>query len=132
MENYSAEIMAYVVDWAASTERIVGHAIKKAGIEISEAGQRNITIDVIQEAFDTIGIRILARDALRFVDMGAGRGWRKGTKIINPRTRMSYDPNPRIKKSIWNKPLYKRISRLQEVVSIKTIETTLSTFSKNI
>lgn len=133
MENYSAEIMAYVANWAASTEKIVGYAIKKSGIKVSEASQRNITIDVIQGAFDTIGIKIIARDALRFVDMGAGRGWHKGKKVsVNTSSRKKKTENPRIKKSIWNRPLYKRIARLQEVVTVQTIEKVISTFQEEI
>lgn len=131
MQYYTAEILEYLKDWAESTEKIIGKAIDKAGVKISEPDQKNILIDVIQNGLDSIHVNISARDALRFLDMGAGRGWRKGKKI-NPTSSRKKTENPRIKKAVWNRPLYKRIARLQEVVTVKTIEEAVSTFPKKL
>jgi hypothetical protein len=132
MQYYTREILDYLDTWAKSTEKIVGAAIRKAGVTISEPDQRNILIDIFQKGLDTIGIEIIASDVLRFLDMGAGRGWRKGKKISPQFTRKNDKSNPRIKKSVWNRPLYKRIARLQEVVTVKIIEEAVSTFPKKI
>lgn len=127
MENYSAEVMSYVTEWAESTEKIVGNAIKKANLTLSEPAARNILIQVIQQGLDSVGIKIYARDALRFVDMGAGRGWHKGKKVNNNLSDRRAQASNRVKKSVWNKPIYSRIQRLQEVVTATVVENAIET-----
>jgi hypothetical protein len=127
MENYSTDVITYVTEWAESTEKIVGSAIKKANLTLSEPAARNISIQVIQQGLDSVGIKIYARDALRFVDMGAGRGWHKGKRVANTTTARSTPPSNRVKKIVWNKPIYARIQRLHEVVTASVVENAIET-----
>ncbi|PWK27164.1 hypothetical protein LV89_01979 [Arcicella aurantiaca] len=121
--DYTPEILAYLREWATSTEKIIGKAIDRQGVKISEPDEKNILIEVLQSGLNTLRITISARDALRFVDMGAGRGWRKGVPMNSISTGKA-----RVKKPVWNKPLFKRIARLQEVVTSTLIEQAIQDF----
>jgi hypothetical protein len=121
--DYTPEILEYLREWAQSTERIIGKAIDRQGVKISEPDQKNILIEVLQSGLNNLRITISARDAIRFVDMGAGRGWHKGVRVSAINTGKS-----RVKKPVWNKPLFKRIARLQEVVTSTLIEQAIQDF----
>ena len=101
--------------------------MKRQKVKISEPDQKNILISVLESGLNNIRITISARDALRFVDMGAGRGWHKGVPL-NPIS----TGKGRVKKPVWNKPLYKRIARLQEVVTATLIEKAIQDFPQKL
>jgi hypothetical protein len=119
MRSYDKSIIIeFLQDWIQSTERIVGAALKRNRVKFSDNTQANIRIRIVQNLKDSVSLEFYFRDALRFVDMGAGRGYHKGTKIgrTTPSTIL------RRKKKILNKPLYSRLAGLQEGVAITIIE----------
>ena len=118
MRTYEkSAIIDFIQDWITSTERIIGAGLKRNRVKISDTSQKNIRIKLIQ-SLDNLSIEFHFRDALRFVDMGAGRGYHKGVKV----GRSEIGSKPRRKKRIMNKPLYSRIARLQEGVAFSLIE----------
>lgn len=122
-------IIDFIQDWIYSTERIIGAALKRNRVKFSDATQKNIQIRLVQ-SLEKISLEFHFRDALRFVDMGAGRGYHKGIKM----GRTDVGTKLRRKKKIMNKPLYARIARLQEGVAISLIEEftlTLQNLSQN-
>ena len=116
MDNYQ-EIEEYLKFWAERTERIVGAKLKKYKVIISEPDQKNIVIDIFRKALSTIGITISMRDALRFVDMGAGRGYNKG-RATSQRQYRKYISKPRIRKAVFNRPIYSAIANLSDVLTL--------------
>lgn len=110
-------IIDFILDWIVSTERIIGAGLKRNRVKFSDNTQKNIRIKLI-ESLENISLEFHFRDALRFVDMGAGRGYHKGLKI----GRTTITTKARLKKKIMNKPLYGRIARLQEGIAISLIE----------
>ena len=129
MNNYD-EIHNYIVNWAQTTEKIVGAALKKQGVVISEPSEKNIVIDVFKRSLSNIGIKISTRDALHFVDMGAGSGYRKGVRITQREYRKMI-AKPRVKKPVFNRPIFKSIAYLQEVVAASVIQSAMSELIPN-
>jgi len=131
--NYE-EVYDYVKAWAESLERIVGAALIKRGVIISDRTKRNITVTVLRKTLSNVGIEISTRDALRFIDMGAGRGWHKGkrTSQYAYRKRLNEGANakPRVKKIVFNKPIYKQIARLGDVVATAITEKAIDNLLK--
>lgn len=131
MNNYD-EIYEYLTDWAERTERIVGAALKKQKVVLSNPSEKNIVIAVFKKSLTNIGITISTRDALRFVDMGAGRGWRKGKRITQREYRKKLDEvaKPRVRKAVFNKPIFRQIARLKDVVASSITESMLKDLPK--
>lgn len=139
----NAELLEYVETWARATERIVGAAIKKNKIRLSDPQRENIRIDILQKAADLLGVQVIFRDALRYRDMGAGSGYHKGKRTAKTppvakraKTLEAYTERrfrgpsqpAKIRKPapIVNRPLYGRLSALSEAVSYSVAERILS------
>ena len=119
MRSYEkSDLLNFINDWIQSTERIIGAGLKRNRVKISNTSQKNIRIRLVQSLSNTLTLEFHFRDALRFVDMGAGRGYHKGSKI----GRTASNGKERRKKRIMNKPLYSRLARLQEGVAFSLIE----------
>lgn len=111
-------IIDFIQDWIQSTERIVGAALRRNRVKFSDNTKANIRIRIVDSLQNNLSLEFYFRDALRFVDMGAGRGYHKGTKI----GRTTISTILRKKKKILNKPLYARLASLQEGVIFSLIE----------
>ena len=119
MRTYDkSAIIDFIRDWIQSTERIVGAALKRNRVKFSDNTKANIRIRIVDNLKNNLSLEFYFRDALRFVDMGAGKGYHKGTKI----GRTTINTVLRKKKKILNKPLYSRLARLQEGVIFSIIE----------
>ncbi len=112
-----------IYEWAETVEKIIGSALKKKKVKISEPDQKNIRIMIIESLNDTVELQFYYRDALRFVDMGAGNGYHKGKKN-NPSKKV--EGKGRRKKAILNKPLYTQLARLQRQLVINIQETIIA------
>lgn len=119
MRTYDkSAIIDFIRDWIQSTERIVGAALKRNRVKFSDNTKANIRIRIVDNLKNNLSLEFYFRDALRFVDMGAGKGYHKGTKM----GRTTITTILRKKKKILNKPLYSRLARLQEGVIFSIIE----------
>lgn len=119
MRSYDkSEIIDFLNTWITSTERIIGAGLKRNRVKFSDNTQKNIRIRIVDELKGNISLEFYFRDALRFVDMGAGRGYHKGEKL----GRTTLDTILRRKKKIMNKPLYTRLAILTEGIANVIIE----------
>lgn len=118
----------YIEDWAERTERIVGGVMKKQKLKFSDPSKENISISVQDQGQNT-KIEIMFRTSLRFVDMGAGRGYHKGVRI-NRGAYLDATSKGRLKKPILNKPIYGRIAKLKDVLSANIIDNANLIFKK--
>ncbi|MEA5458707.1 hypothetical protein VB796_06650 [Arcicella sp. LKC2W] len=119
MRSYEkSNIIEFLNDWITSTERIVGAALKRNRVKFSDNTTPNIRIRIIEQLQGNVSLEFYFRDALRFVDMGAGKGYHKGKKL----GRTTINTIFRKKKKVLNKPLYSRLARLQEGILISLIE----------
>lgn len=114
-----------IFEWAETVEKIIGAGLKKKKVKISEPDRKNIRIQIIESLNDVVELQFYYRDALRFVDMGAGNGYHKGKKI-NPSKIAEGTKKGRRKKSILNKPLYTQLARLQGQLIINIQESIIA------
>lgn len=122
---YQQELAAEVVhEWAETTEKMIGGIMRKRNVKFSETSRQNIIIKLLNRSKGIISLHFYYRDALRFTDMGAGRGYHKGQRIGKDTYRDMIDQatNPRRRKRILNKPIYSRLGRLMDVVSVTMIK----------
>jgi hypothetical protein len=110
----------YIKDWATRTERIVGGVMRRHRVVFSDNNSPNIEISTESGGGNT-RINIAFRDSLRFVDMGAGRGYHKGQRI-NQGAYADSKTKGRTKKPIINRPIYSRIGVLKSVVQARVSE----------
>lgn len=123
-EDLALEI---IYDWAYTVERIIGAGLRKKKVKISEPTQRNIRIQIIESLNGIVELQMYYRDALRFVDMGAGNGYHKGRKINQSKTpEQTTKQKGRRKKAILNKPLYTQLARLQGQLIINIQESLIA------
>lgn len=115
-----------IYDWAESVERIIGAGLKKKKVKISDTSQKNIRLQIIESLSGVVELKFYYRDALRFVDMGAGNGYHKGKKI--GRTDQG-NLKGRTKKKILNKPIYIQLARLKSQIAFQLIEETALQFA---
>ena len=119
-------VLEMIYEWAETVERIIGAGLKKKKVKISDTSKKNIRLQIIESLSGVVEINFYYRDALRFVDMGAGNGYHKGKKI--GRTDQG-NLKGRTKKKILNKPLYAQLYRLKSQIAFKLIEETALQFS---
>jgi hypothetical protein len=122
---YQKELAAEVVyDWAETTEKMIGGMMRKKNVKFSDNSKQNIVIKLIHKSSGLISLHFFYRDALRFTDMGAGRGYTKGQRITKGTYRDIIDEtqSPRKRKRILNKPIYSRLNRLMDVVAVTLIK----------
>lgn len=120
-------IEPFLKDFAAQTERIIGSIITKKGVKISDTSQKNIVVQVLKTA-SGFNVEYLYRNALRFADMGVGRGWDHGIKI----SAKSYSTalskfKSRRPKNITNRPAFASIHRLEEALAVEIQDIAVST-----
>ena len=120
MEGYindRQQVQELLQDWIISTERMVGARMKKFKVQISDTTRQNIRIELVNAA--NTELHFYYRDSLRFLDMGARPGYRRGVPISSQRKPKK---SVRIKKPILNKVIFPRLARLQGIVAGKIIE----------
>lgn len=132
MRSYDkSEILDYLNTWIQSTERIIGAALKRNRVKFTDNTQKNIRIRLVDELKGNVSLEFFFRDALRFVDMGAGNGYHKGTKL----GRTTLKTILRKKKKVMNKPLYTQLAKLSEGITNVIIEeftTSLENIAQNV
>lgn len=108
-DDLRKDLLQHVQDSAEKTEKIVGSKYARAVRKISDKTRRTITVPVT-ESDDVITVQYVFRDAVRFSDMGAGRGFHKGrpNSVTVRGTRRA--------KKISNRPIHAQINRLSETV----------------
>lgn len=119
MEGYindRQQVQELLQDWIISTERMVGARMKKFKVQISDTTKQNIRIELVNAA--NTELHFYYRNSLRFLDMGARPGYRRGVPISNRKPKKS----TRIKKPILNKVIYPRLAQLQGIVAGQIIE----------
>lgn len=120
MELNTYDPQQYLLDWIASTEAIVGSIMVKKKVKFSETDEANIHISLTKKAASIYEMTVRSRVNLRFVDMGAGRGYTKG--VAHPRSSRMPSLSSRKPKKILTKPLFQRLAVLQSVIKTKTLE----------
>ncbi len=118
-----------IYEWAETVEKIIGAGLKKKKIKISDTSQRNIRIKIIESISGITEVQFYYRDALRFVDMGAGNGYHKGKKIGRTDADNLKGRKP---KKILNKPLYTQLARLKSQIVFQLIEETALQIQANV
>lgn len=112
-------IEPFLLDFAKTTEKIIGSIIIKKGVKISDTSQKNIVIQVIKNATG-FNVEYLYRNSLRFADMGVGRGFDHGVRISANSYRKGLDQfKSRKKKNIVNRPSFASIHRLEEALAVE-------------
>lgn len=130
MQIYNDDLTTeYVYEWAYGTEKVVGSLMKKYGVVFSDNSRVNIKIEVVEKSGGLIEVQIMYRDSLRFTEMGAGNGYRKGKRITSQEYRNQLEKG-RIRKKILMKPIFSRIGRLQSVVAAKLMQDIRTDFYK--
>ena len=114
-EDLATEV---VYDWVERTVKILGANMAKRGVKFSDPGSPNVRILIIDSLKGKISLHFYYRDALRFVDMGSGRGYTKGRRITQDDYRNAIRSR-RARKPILNKPIYGRLNQLLEAVAGK-------------
>lgn len=120
MEGYindEQQVNELLKDWIISTERMVGARLKKYHVQISDTAQKNIRIELVKAA--NTELHFYYRDSLRFVDMGARPGYRRGVPISGRKPQKTVRS---FKKPILNKVIFPRLARLQGIVAGQIIE----------
>lgn len=113
------EARQYIDQWCATTERVVGAALVKNKVKISHPSEKNIKFNIIEKADGIVTIQIITRDALRFIDMPAGRGHKLDRQAYNKHTDKY---KVRKKKNVFSRPIYGRLEALKSVLTVTTIE----------
>jgi hypothetical protein len=103
----------------------------KKKVTFSDNRRQNIRGQYLQKAAGLIQVNYYYRDALRFTDMGAGKGYTKGTRITQDTYRETLLKG-RKRKKILLKPLYQRINALMSQVSTHIISVAELDFASNI
>jgi hypothetical protein len=119
----------FVYDWVERTEKIIGSMLKKNGVQVSDATRENIRIKIFERSSGMIDLHFMYRDSLRFTDMGAGRGYHKGTRVTQADYRAKLEKG-RKRKRILMKPIFGRIAVLQEVLKTSILQDILIDFNK--
>lgn len=108
---------AYFQNWRKASELILNGKVNNTKLI---ALSRNDMQQVIVQALETgngFEARIAFRDSLRFQDMGAGAGWRKGVRL----TATAYDDvlgryRARKQKRLVNRAVFARLHWLEDVM----------------
>lgn len=108
-DDLRKDLRQHVQDSAEKTEKIVGSKYARAVKKISDKTRRTITVPVTEND-DIITVQYVYRDAVRFRDMGAGRGFHKG------RPNSATARGNRRPTKISNRPIHAQINRLSETV----------------
>lgn len=108
-DDLRKDLIQHVQESAEKTEKIVGSKYARAVKNISDKTRRTITVPV-SESDDVITVQYVFRDAVRFRDMGAGRGFHKG-RPDSATIRGSRRPA-----TISNRPIHRQINLLSETV----------------
>lgn len=108
-DDLRKDLIQHVQESAEKTEKIVGSKYARAVKKISDKTRRTITVPVT-ESDDVITVQYVFRDAVRFRDMGAGRGFHKG-RPDSATIRGSRRPA-----TISNRPIHRQINLLSETV----------------
>lgn len=109
-DDLRKDLIQHVQESAEKTEKIVGSKYARAVKKISDRTRRTITVPV-SENDDVITVQYIFRDAVRFRDMGAGRGFHKG-RPDSAAIRGSRRPA-----NISNRPIHRQINLLSETVN---------------
>lgn len=131
-DHFNEEVLKINRAWASATESVVERVIRRRKLKVSRPDKKNIDIIVYRRGDDVVNDFVF-RNALRYVDMGAGRGYMKGKRITDASTaKRSYykvgktfkkyktklSARGRRAKKIITRPIYARIHELQEVMGV--------------
>jgi hypothetical protein len=108
-DDLRKDLIQHVQESAEKTEKIVGSKYARAVKKISDSNRRTITVPV-NESSDVITVEYVYRDAVRFRDMGAGKGFHKG----RPNSATIIGSRRPVK--ISNRPIHRQINLLSETV----------------
>lgn len=100
-------------DWAERTELVLKESIKKLGIGVTDELYSSLSTQVIQKGGELIDINLTFLARGRFVDMGAGQGYKKGvfeSMASNKEKLIGRKP-----KKWYSKPFYGRINALMGI-----------------
>lgn len=114
-EDLATEV---VYDWVERTVKILGANMAKRGVKFSDPNSPNVRILIIDSLKGKISLHFYYRDALRYVDMGSGRGYSKGQRVGQAEYIAAIKAK-RFRKPILNKPIYGRLNQLLEAVAGK-------------
>ncbi|GAB3518552.1 hypothetical protein [Emticicia fontis] len=108
-EQMRRDLIDYVQESADRVPPIVGKKIGRYVKKFTDNTRQNVSVQV-SETGDIIKMDFSYRDSLRFKDMGAGRGFKKGRSISATAT------IGRRPVKMTNRPIHAQINRLLETV----------------
>jgi len=112
--------------WLARTKEVLARERNKLGVD--DTLELKQSVKTRQENnFPMIKLLLLMKLRGRFVDMGAGRNYRKIQSMENNRSRIRRRP-----KKWYSRPFYGRLNDLQGAIGYKMMEQALESTTRNL